>query len=159
MGRLMAVTTAMATLHPQAELVTARVEGDGLATPVEMRLHLPATHFVIVTRPERSALSWPVAGGRLRPGVAPGGHGTLSLRLSPSGAQYEVPLVHGEIGEEFAALLAQKLRLPAAVLTGEFLLPSGVKGAGLVLVYLSQPAEDAEVSAAEEAVQRFGRLS
>lgn len=155
-GRLMSVATAVAVVQREADVVVVRIDGGGISSPIEVRLHVPSMSFRTTVRTVTRGWSTPSNG--LAPSRVVGTSGTFTVEIAPSGV-YSVDLVKGEIGDETAALFAHKFGAPAAAITGEYFAPTRIVGSGLVLILLDPSATEQQAQAAEQAVRSFGFLS
>jgi redox-regulated HSP33 family molecular chaperone len=156
-GRLMSVATAVAVVQREADVVAVRIDGGGISSPIEVRLHVPSMSFRTTVRTATRGWSTP-SNGSLAPGRVVGTSGTFTVEIAPSGV-YSVDLAKGEIGDETAALFAHEFGIPAAAITGEYFAPTGIVGSGLVLILLDRSATEQQTQAAEQAVRSFGFLS
>ncbi len=157
---LLLASTVEKVTHREPVL-TVRVAGDGPAGTLLATASPAGWLRALVDNPQ--AMAPPRADGKLDVRGVVGTSGTFEVARDPgTGVPYQgvVPLVSGEIAEDFAHYLAESEQVPSAVGLGVHVLPEArVSHAGGFLVQLLPGLPDDEVTAIEERVNEVGAVT
>ena len=101
--------------------------------------------------------------GKLDVGGAVGANGYLNVikenEITKQGYNGLVPLVSGEIAEDFASYFATSQQVPTVLALGVLVNKDGVKSSGGYMIHLMPDATEEEISKIEEAVSKAPTIS
>lgn len=161
LGRTLTATTMMAAMLKGMEKLTVKIEGDGpigaLIADADARGHAraylqnPHVHFELNDQ------------GKLDVARAVGKNGTLSV-VKDLGLKHHftgsVPIISGELGEDFAYYYTHSEQIPSAVGLGVLVNPDrSILAAGGFIVQMMPGANEKTVSALEEKIAEMESIS
>lgn len=163
MGRIITATSMMAVsdMKDKDDKLTVQINGKG-----------PAGQIVVVSDSfprikaymQNTKVELPLKeNGKINVGGAVGTNGFLNIIVqnSVTSSNYNgmVPLVSGEIAEDFAEYFLKSKQKPSAVALGVLIDKNGVKSSGGYIITLMPDATDEIVSNLEEAISKSAPIS
>ncbi len=161
LGRTMSISTMMGAMHKGDDQLTIKVEGGG---PVGVIVADVNAHGVV-----RAYLSNPHVDfdlnekGKLDVARAVGTTGTLSVVKDTGLKDYftgEVPIVSGEISEDFTYYFANSEQVPSAVGAGVLVNPDqSIKASGGFIIQMMPDADDETITKIEQKLNELPPIS
>lgn len=161
LGRTLTVTAMIGAMLKGDDTITVKIEGNGPASPIvcdgnakgEVRGYLNQAHVDFPSNEQ----------GKLDVKRAVGTEGTLSVVKDLGLKEYftgQVPIVSGEISEDFTYYFASSEQTPSAVGTGVLVNPDhSILAAGGFIVQLMPGATDEIIDKLEQAINQLPPIS
>jgi molecular chaperone Hsp33 len=161
LGRTMTITTMMGAMLKGDDSITVKVEGNGPIGAIiadgnakgETRAYVKNPHIDFDLNSK----------GKLDVARAVGNEGSLSVTKDVGLKDFftgEVPIISGEISEDFTYYFANSEQIPSAVAAGVLVNPDhSVLAAGGFIVQVMPGAEEDMVTELEEKIQSFPAIS
>jgi len=161
MGRTLTITSMMGAMLKGEDTITVKVEGDGPLGAVIADGNAKGTVRGYVINPH---VDFPLnAKGKLDVRRAVGNEGTVSVVKDLGLKDYftgQVPIVSGEISEDFTYYFATSEQIPSAVGAGVLVNPDhSVLAAGGFIIQLMPGADDVLAKRLEQRIEQFPQIS
>lgn len=161
LGRTLTITGLIAAMHKEEDTVTVKIEGDGPMGAIIADGHASGAVRGYTSHPH---IDFPLnSAGKLDVKRAVGDSGTLSVVKDLGLKDYftgQVPLVSGEISEDFTYYFATSEQTPSAVAAGVIVdTDLSIKAAGGFVVQLMPGASEEVINQLEEKINEFPSIS
>lgn len=162
LGRLLTMGAMMSsTFKSDDESLTLQIKGGG---PIGSMTCVADYNSIVKGYVGNPQIDLPLKeNGKLDVGGAVGTNGYLNIikenEITKQGYNGLVPLVSGEIAEDFASYFATSKQVPTVLALGVLVNKDGVKSSGGYMINLMPDATEEEISKIEEAVSKAPTIS